>query len=124
MTHQLQTALTGFAQILDASGHTGTALGNWRWTVRQRLAAVREALSQENAQAADGWLAARESSVLKERNGLLLRLGRMGPEVLEAHDVEKVRRELRRLLVDLQHHVQRLHDLAYDEVELELGGSE
>jgi len=31
---------------------------------------------------------------------------------------------LKRLLVDISHHVQRLHDLAYDEVELELGGSE
>ena len=32
--------------------------------------------------------------------------------------------ELGRLVVDVTHHVQRLHDLAYDAVELELGGSE
>ena len=32
--------------------------------------------------------------------------------------------ELKRLLTDISHHFQRLHDLAYDEVELELGGSE
>jgi hypothetical protein len=31
---------------------------------------------------------------------------------------------VQRLLVDVGHHAQRLHDLAYDEVELELGGSE
>ena len=31
--------------------------------------------------------------------------------------------ELNRL-VDIEHHVQRLHDLAYDDVELEIGGSE
>ncbi len=29
-----------------------------------------------------------------------------------------------RLLTDINHHLQRLHDLAYDDVELELGGSE
>ena len=32
--------------------------------------------------------------------------------------------ELKRLVMDIQRHVQRLNDLAYDEVELELGGSE
>ena len=35
-----------------------------------------------------------------------------------------VRADLLRLLTDVTHHVQRIHDLAYDEVELELGGSE
>ena len=32
--------------------------------------------------------------------------------------------EVQRLLTDLEHHVQRLHDLVYDSVSLELGGSE
>jgi len=31
---------------------------------------------------------------------------------------------LKRLLADIDHHVQRQHDLAYDEVEQEIGGSE
>ena len=44
--------------------------------------------------------------------------------MLVAPDVERRVRELKRLLADIAHHVQRLHDLAYDEVELELGGSE
>ena len=44
--------------------------------------------------------------------------------MLESPDVDGVRDELHRLLVDVTHHVQRLNDLAYDEVELELGGSE
>ena len=48
----------------------------------------------------------------------------MGPQVLESADVEAVREELKRLLVDISHHLQRLNDLAYDEVALELGGSE
>ena len=52
------------------------------------------------------------------------RLSTLGPEILETPDVEATRLELKRLLVDIQRHVQRLNDLAYDEVELELGGSE
>ena len=38
--------------------------------------------------------------------------------------MEATRLELKRLVLDIQRHVQRLNDLAYDEVELELGGSE
>ncbi len=55
---------------------------------------------------------------------LLLRLTELGGPVLESPEVDKVRADLHRLLVDITHHIQRLHDLAYDEVELELGGSE
>jgi hypothetical protein len=39
-------------------------------------------------------------------------------------DVESILQEARRLLSDLEHYVQRLHDLVYDSVSLELGGSE
>jgi hypothetical protein len=35
-----------------------------------------------------------------------------------------VRDEAGRLLVDVEHHLQRRRDLAWDEVELDLGGSE
>ncbi|KQY57543.1 MULTISPECIES: hypothetical protein [unclassified Nocardioides] len=124
MRDQVQHALAALAQMLDAPVTNGTALGNWRWTVRQRLAAVRDGLSLESAQAADGWLVAREGSVLRERTVLMTRLSALGPAVLEAADVSAVREELRRVVADISHHRQRLHDLAYDEVELELGGSE
>jgi hypothetical protein len=43
---------------------------------------------------------------------------------LEHPDVDEVRDGLKRLLADVDHHVRREHDLAYDEVELEIGGSE
>ncbi len=33
-------------------------------------------------------------------------------------------RELRRLVADISRHMQRLNDLVYDDVEIELGGSE
>ena len=117
-------ALHGLLQALDAPRQTGTLLGNWRWVVRQRMADVRDVLFNESEMTSDGWLAARGGTVLRERNALLTQLGRLGPLVLENPDVEAVRVEAKRLLADITHHIQRIHDLAYDEVELELGGSE
>ena len=67
---------------------------------------------------------ARGGAAIRERNALLDRLTALGPPVLESPEVEQVRVDLKRLLTDIAHHFQRLHDLAYDEVELELGGSE
>jgi hypothetical protein len=88
------------------------------------MGGVRDALVGEAAGSDDGWLAARGGSAFRERNALLGRLSTLGPEILETPDVEATRLELKRLLMDIQRHVQRLNDLAYDEVELELGGSE
>lgn len=109
---------------LDAPRPSGAPLGSWRWTVRQRMAAVRDELVAESEDPADGWLVARSGTVLRERTALLGRLSVLGPQVLENPDVEVVRVELLRLLVDLSHHAQRINDLVYDDVELELGGSE
>jgi hypothetical protein len=88
------------------------------------MAAVRDALVAETGLGGEGWLAAREVGLLRERNTLLRRLSALGPQVLENPDVDEVCSELHRLLVDVSHHVQRVRDLAYDEVALELGGSE
>ena len=48
----------------------------------------------------------------------------LAPEVLVTDDVDEVAAQLERLLADIEHHRQRLHDLAYDDVEIEIGGSE
>jgi len=120
----LPAALQTLDQALDAPRRTGIPLGNWRWVVRQRMAGVRDALVGEAAGSEDGWLAARGGSAFRERNALLSRLSILGPQILETPDVEATRVELKRLVMDIQRHVQRLNDLAYDEVELELGGSE
>lgn len=120
----MTAALRGLEQALEVPRRDGVALGNWRWTVRQRMGAVRDALLSEVGGSDDGWLAARGGSAFRERNTLLGRLGDLGPQVLECADVEVVREELRRLLADIARHVQRVHDIAYDEVEIELGGSE
>ncbi len=117
-------ALQSLHQALDTPPHQNMPLGTWRWSVRQQMAGVRDLLISESTQHEDEWLAARGGTVLRERNALLGRLSVMGPRVLESDEVEVVREELKRLLSDISHHIQRLNDLAYDEVSLELGGSE
>ena len=116
----LEHAILGLEQALDSPRRHHA----WRWLVRHRMAGVKDALTAESVRDSDAWLAAREVALLRERNALLARLAALGPEVLEAADVEGVRRQLMRLVVDLEHHRQRLNDLVYDSVALELGGSE
>jgi len=115
------TALAGLQRALESPTDS---LGTWRWTVRRSLVPVRDALVREPHATSDGWLSARHGRTARERAALLNRLGALGPLVIESPDVEDVRGRLRRLLADIDHHLQRRHDLAYDEVELEIGGSE
>ncbi len=116
----LEHAILGLRQALDTPRRHAV----WRWLVRHRMAGVRDALTHEVPRDEDAWLAAREKSLHRERDILLRRLTALGPEVLEAPDVESVRTELHRLVADLERHRQRLNDLVYDSVSLELGGSE
>ncbi len=127
----LTTALRGLTAANEAPGREGPGLGSWRWTMRQRMTAVRDALLEETPPSqgpdddrGDGWLAARGGTSFRERNALLMRLGALGTRVLEDPDVGAVRAEVARLVVDVTRHVQRVNDLAYDAVEIELGGSE
>jgi hypothetical protein len=120
----LPAAMQRLSVALDAHHRPGVSVGQWRWRVRQEMAAVRDALIAEAGNGADGWTAAREGGMLRERNALLVRMGRLGPRVLEHPDPDVVHLDVQRLLVDVGRHIQRLNDLAYDEVELELGGSE
>lgn len=118
------SALQRLLLALDEPRRQGIQLGRWRWAVRQRMAGVRDALVNESDQVSDGWLAARSGTILRERNALVARLSGLGPALLESPDVAQVRVDLLRLAGDISHHCQRRHDLAYDEVALELGGSE
>ncbi len=120
----LPAAMQSLRLALDARHRPDVSTGQWRWRVRQQMAALRDALVAEAGNGAEGWTAAREGGMLRERNALLVRMGTLGPLVLEHPDPDAVRLDLQRLLVDVGHHAQRLRDLAYDEVELELGGSE
>ena len=55
---------------------------------------------------------------------MLTRLDSLSSQLLVAPDVDEVAGQLSRLLADIDRHAQRVHDLAYDDVELEIGGSE
>jgi hypothetical protein len=116
----LEHAIIGLQQALDSPRRHHM----WRWLVRHRMAGVKEALAREHSRNGDAWLAARQSMLVRERDGLLRKLAGLGPQVLESPDVEPVRRDLLRLVADLERHRQRLNDLVYDTVSLELGGSE
>ena len=124
----MTSALRALEQAIEAPRGAATSdsvsVGNWRWTVRQRMAGVRDVLAGEAGNPEDGWLAARGGRAFRERNVLLGRISTLGPQVLESPDVERIRSELRRLVSDIARHMQRLNDLVYDDVELELGGSE
>lgn len=96
----------------------------WRWLVRNRVSTVKEALRSDRTHGGDAWLAAREMSLRRERTTLLRELTRIGPVVLHDPDIERVHAELCQLVTLLERYRQRVHDLAYDAVSLELGGSE
>ena len=123
-TPGLPLALQALDHSLDAPRRAGIPLGNWRWVVRQKMGVVRDELLGEKAGSKDGWLAARGGAAFRERNALLSRLSALSAQVLETPDVEATRLELKRLVVDVNRHMQRLNDIAYDEVEMEIGGSE
>lgn len=97
---------------------------DWRWQVRKRLSCVREALSDGQARQWDGWLSARARTSNRDRRRLQARTAALAAGILERLDVDAAVRDLSRLVTDLDHYVQRLHDLVYDTVSLELGGSE
>lgn len=116
----LEHAIKGLQEALDAPRRQHM----WRWLVRHRMSAVKDALAPDGTRGGDAWLAARELSLHRERAALVKRLTELGPAVLESEDVESVRTELTRLVSALERYRQKLNDLVYDSVSLELGGSE
>lgn len=96
----------------------------WAEMVRARLLAVRESLAERPPRCHDGWLSAREEANEADRKRLLHRLTCLGPAIIDHPESESALHELQRLCNELEHYRQRLHDLAFDDVELELGGSE
>jgi len=91
-----------------------------RMNVESALVALRERLAPPPTPVGDGWLSPRGGHVDRQRARLEARL-----TALEARGRgDGVRAELARLLVDVDHYLQRRNDLAYDEVEAEIGGSE
>jgi hypothetical protein len=116
----LESAISDLQETLSSARSSS----NWRWLVRQRLSAVRQALSDENFQTWDGWLAARTGTADRERRQLLARISSIGAGLLDRLETDRVAGEVRRLLNDVEHYRQRVHDLVYDSVAMEIGGSE
>lgn len=117
-------ALDELRHALRRPPASSARLGRWRWTVRQRMSAVHDLLLSEANLPETEWLAPRHGVALRERRTLLGRLSALGPQVLESADVEPVRLEALRLVDDVRRHLQRRNDLAWDDVEQELGGSD
>lgn len=116
----LESAISDLRHTL---GSARTA-SNWRLMTRQQLAAVREALNDERFTSWDGWLAARSGASARERQQLLGRISALGTGVIDRLDADRVAAEVRRLINDVEHYRQKVHDLVYDSVSMEIGGSE
>jgi len=116
----LEHALTGLRQALDAPRRRSV----WRRLVRQRMEGLRVALLGELSRDGDAALAAREQTLQRERTVLLGRLAVLAVRVLDEPDVEAVRNDLLRMVTAVDRYRQRLNDLVYDSVSMELGGSE
>ena len=119
----LRTALSGLDQALDLPRQRGSR-SLWRESVRRHIESLRQQLDQPAAADTEDWAAARSGAILRERNALLSRMSTLGPQVQHADEIDQLREDIKRLLTDVNHHLQRLSDIAYDDVELELGGSE
>lgn len=120
----LDTAVRELQQILAADSTSP----EWRWHVRMRLQAVQQALAPLAPPPApadsDAWLAPRVDGADRRAIQLRARVGVVAAGVLDRLDARSIEREVHRLLHDLEHLLQRDHDLVYDSVSLELGGSD
>jgi hypothetical protein len=110
-------AIQGLEQALASSPQQ-----TWRGLVRQRMASVHEALASDRSKAGDAWQAAREGHLHRERKHLVERMNRLNAS--EDINPDDFSAEVRRLILDLEHHRQRVNDLVYDSVSMDLGGSE
>jgi hypothetical protein len=117
-------AMTATLEDLLRPGCVRDNLGAWRWSVRRLLVPVRDRLLREHPVRREAWLSARTTRTLRERDELIARLNGLAARVLVAGDVEELADQLSRLLADITRHQQRVDDLAWDDVELEIGGSE
>ena len=112
-------------QTLLARGPAGNAQDRaWRWEMHRALTGERTDLSGEQPRVREQWLAARGRRVADERDRLLARVSAAGSATLHAQDLTELGTDLHRLGSDLARLAQRLTDLAWDDVELEIGGSE
>lgn len=120
MTASLESAIRDLRLVLadDASAP------EWRWRLRHLLSQVRDALADPDGAFVEAWLVGRQAASQRCRRQLQGRVAALGGGMLDRPDTEPAAAELRRLQTDLERYLQRAHDLVYDAVSLELGGSE
>jgi hypothetical protein len=118
---RLEEAVDGLEAALT---RPPAAQQTWCHLVRQRLGHVSAELTAESAVATDEWFSARAGHLERERNRLLSRLTLLAATVSDGADLESVRQSLIRLVHDIQHHHERVNDLQYDALALDMGGSE
>lgn len=101
---------------------------SWRHLVRQRLAWVEDALAADRdaqrATDAEPWLHARADRLDRDRARLQARVAALAATACGAADLATLRTGLARLVLDLEHYLQRVNDLTYDAVDLDVGGSD
>jgi len=110
MTTSLAEALQALELALDVPRRPRAGLGTWRWRVRQRLGDVREALLADGVSNSAQWRT--PAAILRERNDLVIRLGRLSEETLRTQEIDRLRYELRRLGADVARHAERVRTLA------------
>lgn len=118
---RLENAVDSLEQALQSPARPQAS---WSHIVRHRTQRVAEALTAESPVAVDSWLSARAGHLERERNRLLSRLSVLRSLLVDTADLEPVRESLRRLALDTRHHHQRVTDLTYDALALDVGGSE
>lgn len=99
----------------------GPASARWRQQVEHALDRLRDQLAVPTSGSGD---AARGGAEARRRRQLLARAGVLAHAVGGRSDLPGAADELARLLTDVDHHLQRVRDLAWDDAELDLGGSE
>jgi hypothetical protein len=97
---------------------------SWRYLVKQRLTWIDAALAADNGYDAEPWLQPRLDQLQRERARLMGRTSLLATTICDAVDLEPVRASLARLVHDLERYQQRVNDLAYDAVDMDVGGSE
>lgn len=109
--------------VADLAGLVARPDAEWRGELVARLGHVRTLLADEASGPAD-WLQARRSTLVRERDALLDRVDDTRLVVLGADDLDQALHAVQRLVARVRHHLQRVSDVAWDEVEYEVGGSE
>lgn len=108
-TEALISALRALEAAI-APPRAGSSLGNWRWSVRQKLGTVREAVI--NGAPAGFVDTPSAHTALRERGILLTRVSDLADGVLDRSDVDGVRIDLRRLMADASRYVRLMRDVA------------